>query len=234
MEVVCAVYEPPLKSRIWLPTAALLTHQQHLWQVARCIAPYSRLPGSLLSLQDKLFKHLKIRKWEINCIPDRWRRNFAQYCDGWDTNGTFFEQLNATWEGGGTWFESCVFPVSLWLQGRLQGCLWRHKLCVSWYRGRLGSEVHLRFIYSAVWRRRKNAGNRDENSMKGWLHRFPLPAESFRELTVKLQMLSKRPAVIFLPLNHKTLEERLNRLRQALWTWILELSEDFVLSVSSF
>lgn len=91
MEVVCAVCEPPLKSGIWLPTAALLTHQQHLWQVARCIAFYNRLPGSLLSLQDKLFKHLKIRKWEINCIPDRWRRNFAQYCDGWDTNGTFFE-----------------------------------------------------------------------------------------------------------------------------------------------
>lgn len=83
MEVVCAVYEPPLKLRIWLPTAALLTHQQHLWQVARCIASYNRLPGSLLSLQDKLFKHLKIRKWEINCIPDRWRRNFALWWMGY-------------------------------------------------------------------------------------------------------------------------------------------------------
>lgn len=61
--------------------------------------------------------------------------------------------------------------------------------------------------------------------MKGWFNQFPLPAESFRELTVKRLMFFKRLAVIFSPLNHKTLEEWLKLLlRPELWTWILELS----------
>lgn len=82
-------------------------------------------------------------------------------------------------------------------------------LCVSWDRGRLGnkasSEIHLSS------RLEKKSCNRDESSMKGWFNRFPLPAESFRELTVKRLMFFKRPAVIFSPVNHKTLEEWLKR-----------------------
>lgn len=58
--------------------------------------------------------------------------------------------------------------------------------------------VHLRFIYPAVWRKKKSC-NGDESSMKGWFNQFPLPAESFGELTVKRLMFFKRPAVIFFP-----------------------------------
>lgn len=192
---MCVVYEPSPTSGIWLPAAALLTHQQHSWQVACCIASYS---GSLLSLHNKLFEHLKIHKWEKNCIRDRWRPNFF-FCN------FVMERIQMTTSSNsqmahGREMAHCskaVCFLSVWLQGWLQGCLWRYHLCVSW-----DQRGHLRFIYSTVRRKKKHAiGMR--TPWKAGSHQFPLPAESFRELTVNLRMFFKRLVVLLLPLNQK-------------------------------
>lgn len=173
------------------------------------------------ALETGFFEHLKIPKWEINCIWDRWRANFAQYCDG--RGYKWRRLLTAKWHMGGR--RHMVLKLRVSRQYATSGMFAKAQSCVC-----AGIEegsvirVQLRFIYPAVWRKKKSC-NRDESSMKGCFNQFPLPAESFGELTVKRLMFFKRPAIFFSPLNHKTLEEWLKLLlRPGLWAWILELS----------
>lgn len=110
-------------------------------------------------------------------------------------------QLKASWELVATWFERCVFAVSLWLEGWLQGCLWRHNLCV-W---EIEAGLVLRFIWDSFilqFGEKKYAMGK-KTPWKTSSSSFPLlSAESFRELTVT-QKFSKRPRVIFSPSHAK-------------------------------
>lgn len=183
------------------------------WHAASLLTTDSWVPGSLLSLQDKLFKHSKIHKGEINCRFIILRQMETKLCAILWWMGYKWHLLTAKCHmgggGGAHGLKACVFPVSLWLQG----CLWRHNLCVC-----VGIEADLvsRFIWDSFilqFGERKHARGTRTPWKAGSISFPPLPAESFTELTVKLQMFSERPAVIFLPLDHKTEEERLNSCR---------------------
>lgn len=89
-------------------------------------------------------------KWERNCIWDRWRANFVQYCDGWNKRNTNTKTARG--------FKD-AFPASFFKLVCLQGCLQSHScLCVLGMEEVLGnkasSETHL-------------SCSRSQNSMKG-------------------------------------------------------------------
>lgn len=86
-----------------------------------------------------------------------------------------------------------MFPVSLWLEGWLQGCLWRRNLYVC-----LGRRAE----FISDWFRlhfRQTANHHEKNIPKSAFSYPPLPAESFTELAVMIQEFSNRPGLVISP-----------------------------------
>lgn len=142
-------------------------------------ASYNRLPDSLFSLQDKLFKHLKILKWEIN--SDRQMKNKVYAILWWmgnkrkchlTVNSLVRRNCHMVWK-------LCFLSVC----DCRDGCrVFAQPLCI-WG---IEADLVLRFIWDSFL---PPFGE----GKKGELHHFPsLLAESFGKLTVTLQKFFKR------------------------------------------
>lgn len=157
---------------VWLPTAALLTHQQHSRRAA-CSA-FKTGAAFTLFKTPQMREKLHLRQMESKLCAVLW----------------WMEQTQHKHKDG-AWFSRCIscFFFSRWCVSR-DVCKVT-VVCVSWEWRRFSViRPHQRLIYPA-------AGARTPwKAASVW---FPLPAERFRELTVKPLMFFKWPVVIFPP-----------------------------------